>query len=250
MTLKKYKDRSFLSDIQNLELISGYNFKKINNKSTKSFIFICSYINKKNEMNLEKKNLFNFEIFNFQNESFFEEIFIKNDADQPLQKVENCKFKIIFKKISDYYVLFNESNFFHCHSPKKLLNKHNEVSYRNIKFTYNFVFNYFNSLCDITNKNKINLNLIIKELKTKKKSLKKHLVISNNNKITINKKISQFIKAITKIYIKGFNYNKKRFYNNNNKKELLKLYIKLFLKQNANSYLRFEDIEKLNDFIN
>jgi len=251
MTTKKYSDTSFLSDIQNLELISGYNFKKINNKTTKSFIFICSFIiNEKNDIGIQNENKFNFDFLDFQNNNYFDENFLENNNYKSLKKVENCKFKIIFKKKNNYYKLNNKSNFLHCHASKNLLNKNNEITYRNIKFTYNFVFNYLNLLCEITLNNNIYLNDVSKNLKNIKKIyIRKYLNFSNKKKITLNKKINQFIKAIIKIYEKSLNYYQNKNNKNTNKEELLKIYIELFLKQNANSYLRFEDIEKLYEFI-
>ena len=252
MTTKKYTDTSFLSDIQNLELISGYNFKKINNKTTKSFIFICSFINyEKNDIYIQQENKFNLDFLDFQNYNYFNENFLENNNYQSSKKVENCKFKIIFKKKNNYYKLNNKSNFLHCHASKNLLNKNNEITYRNIKFTYNFVFNYLNLLCEITiNNNNINLNEVKKRLKNIKKIyIKNYLNFSNNKKLTLNKKVNQFIKAIIKVYEKSLNYYQNKNNKDINKEELLNIYIELFLKQNANSYLRFEDIEKLNEHI-
>ena len=251
MTTKKYYDTSFLSDIQNLELISGYNFKKINNKTTKSFIFICSFIiNEKNEIDHQQDSKFNFDFLDYQNNNYFDLNFNDDNSYESPKKVENCKFKIIFKKYNNYYKLNNKSNFLHCHACKNILNKNNEITYRNIKFTYNFVFNYLNLLCEITFNNNINLNEVKKKLKNIKNNyIKMYLNFPNKKKININKKINQFIRAIIKVYEKSLNYYKIKNSKNYNKKELLKIYIELFLKQNANSYLRFEDIEKLNELI-
>ena len=252
MTTKKYYDTSFLSDIQNLELISGYNFKKINNKTTKSFIFICSFIaNEKNEIAHQQDIKFNLDFLDFQINNYFDVNFIDDSNYESPKKVENCKFKIIFKKYNNYYKLNNKSNFLHCHAGKNILNKNNEISYRNIKFTYNFVFNYLNLLCEITiNNNNINLNEVKKRLKNIKKIyIKNYLNFSNNKKLTLNKKVNQFIKAIIKVYEKSLNYYQNKNNKDINKEELLNIYIELFLKQNANSYLRFEDIEKLNEHI-
>lgn len=251
MTTKKYYDTSFLSDIQNLELISGYNFKKINNKTTKSFIFICSFIiNEKNEIDHQQDSKFNFDFLDYQNNNYFDLNFNDDNSYESPKKVENCKFKIIFKKYNNYYKLNNKSNFLHCHACKNILNKNNEITYRNIKFTYNFVFNYLNLLCEITFNNNINLNELKKKLKNIKNNyIKMYLNFPNKKKININKKINQFIRAIIKVYEKSLNYYKIKNSKNYNKKELLKIYIELFLKQNANSYLRFEDIEKLNELI-
>ena len=251
MTTKKYYDTSFLSDIQNLELISGYNFKKINNKTTKSFIFICSFIiNEKNEIDHQQDLKFNFHFLDYQINNYFDLNFNDDNSNKKKKKVENCKFKIIFKKYNNYYKLNNKSNFLHCHACKNILNKNNEITYRNIKFTYNFVFNYLNLLCEITFNNNINLNEVKKKLKNIKNNyIKMYLNFPNKKKININKKINQFIRAIIKVYEKSLNYYKIKNSKNYNKKELLKIYIELFLKQNANSYLRFEDIEKLNELI-
>ena len=251
MTTKKYYDTSFLSDIQNLELISGYNFKKINNKTTKSFIFICSFIiNEKNEIDHQQDSKFNFDFLDYQNNNYFDLNFNDDNSYESTKKVENSKFKIIFKKYNNYYKLNNKSNFLHCHACKNILNKNNEITYRNIKFTYNFVFNYLNLLCEITFNNNINLNEVKKKLKNIKNNyIKMYLNFPNKKKININKKINQFIRAIIKVYEKSLNYYKIKNSKNYNKKELLKIYIELFLKQNANSYLRFEDIEKLNELI-
>jgi hypothetical protein len=251
MTTKKYYDTSFLSDIQNLELISGYNFKKINNKTTKSFIFICSFIiNEKNEIDHQQDLKFNFDFLDYQINNYFDLNFNDDNSYESPKKVENCKFKIIFKKYNNYYKLNNKSNFLHCHACKNILNKNNEITYRNIKFTYNFVFNYLNLLCEITFNNNINLNEVKKKLKNIKNNyIKMYLNFPNKKKININKKINQFIRAIIKVYEKSLNYYKIKNSKNYNKKELLKIYIELFLKQNANSYLRFEDIEKLNELI-
>jgi len=49
MVYGKYTDKSFLSDIQNLEDISGFSFKKINNQSNTKYVFGCSHINKYSE---------------------------------------------------------------------------------------------------------------------------------------------------------------------------------------------------------
>ena len=251
MTTKKYYDTSFLSDIQNLELISGYNFKKINNKTTKSFIFICSFIaNEKNEIVHQQDIKFNSDFLDFQVNNYFDVNFIDDSNYESPKKVENCKFKIIFKKNNNYYKLNNKSNFLHCHACKNILNKNNEISYRNIKFTYNFVFNYLNLLCEITINNNINLNEVKKQLKNIKNSyIKMYLNFTIIKKITLNKKINQFIRAIIKVYEKSLNNYKIKNKNIYKKEELLKIYIELFLKQNANSYLRFEDIEKLNELI-
>lgn len=251
MTTKKYYDTSFLSDIQNLELISGYNFKKINNKTTKSFIFICSFIiNEKDEIDNQQNSKFNFDFLDYQINNYFDLNFNDDSNYESQKKVENCKFKIIFKKNNNYYKLNNKSNFLHCHACKNILNKNNEITYRNIKFTYNFVFNYLNLLCEITFNNNINLNEVKKKLKNIKNNyIRMYLNFPNKKKINLNKKINQFIRAIIKVYEKSLNYYKIKNSKNYNKKELLKIYIELFLKQNANSYLRFEDIEKLNELI-
>ena len=59
----------------------------------------------------------------------------------------------------------------------------------------------------------------------------------------MNRKIVNFLKSIKNILKKNVTDNREKIYSH-------KEYIKFFLKQNANSYLRFEDIDKLNDYIN
>ena len=86
--------------------------------------------------------------------------------------------------------------------------------------------------------------IIINLKKKKKKYINKYLYVNTKNNKNMNRKIVNFLKSIKNIL------NKKINVNNIEKIYSLEEYIKFFLKQNANSYLRFEDIEKLNDFVN
>jgi len=252
MVYKKYDDKSFLSDIQNLEDISGFSFKKINH-SNKKYVFGCSHINKyseEEEINFIEHNEYcesnnmNFLCSDFLN---FDEISEKTFSFPKLEKkrCKRCKFKIVYNKIEGLFILSKKSYFFHCHEPKKIYNKFNELYYRNIKLSYEFVLKYFKKLCDLSNKYKNDIDTIIINLKKKKKKyINKYLSVNTKNNINMNRKIVNFLKSIKNILMKIVNVN------NFEKSYTLQEYIKFFLKQNANSYLRFEDIEKLNDYIN
>ena len=252
MVYKKYSDKSFLSDIQNLEDMSGFSFKKINNHSVKKYVFGCSHINKNSEnenLNFFEPNEYcEFNNINFLSHEFlnFDEISEKtfNFPQLEKKKCKRCKFKIVYNKIEGFFILNKNSNFFHCHEPKKIYNKSNELYYRNIKLSYDFVLKYFIKLYNLTIKYKNDIDIIIINLKKKKKKyINKYLSVNTKNNINMNRKIVNFLKSIKNILNKIVNVN------NIEKNFSIKEFIKLFLKQNANSYLRFEDIEKLNDYI-
>ena len=253
MVYGKYTDKSFLSDIQNLEDISGFSFKKINNQSNTKYVFGCSHISKYSEdeeMNYLEPNEFCdwnetnfFTPPNLNFEEMSEKTFIFPKIEK--KKIKRCKFKIIYKKIDGLFILSKKSFFYHCHEPKNIFNKFNQLYYRNIKLSYDFVLKYFKKLFKLSIKYNNNIDMIIINLKKKKKKyINKYLYVNTKNNKNMNRKIVNFLKSIKNIL------NKKINVNNIEKIYSLEEYIKFFLKQNANSYLRFEDIEKLNDFVN
>jgi len=251
MVYKKYKDKSFLSDIQNLEDLSGFNFKKINNHSDNLYVFVCSHIKK--ESDVQEKDYSDFFECNYKSDSEFFSFFKAFDFEDISENkftlpkctkiyIKRCKFKIVYKKIKGIFILSSKSNFDHCHEPKEIYNKFNELKYRNIKLSYDFVIKYFNKLYKLAIKYENNIDLIIINLKKKKKKyMCKYLCSNQKDRKNLNRKIINFLKSLKNILIKNVNSNLKKFFS-------VKEYIKLFLKQNANSYLRFEDIEKLNDY--
>jgi len=253
MVYEKYIDKSFLSDIQNLEDISGFSFKKMNNQSNTKYIFGCSHIDKYSEdekMNYiepyefsdwNETNFFTTNILDF--EEISEKTFIFSKIEK--KKIKRCKFKIIYKKIDGLFILSKKSFFYHCHEPKNIYNKFNQLYYRNIKLSYDFVLKYFKKLYQLSIKYNNDVDIIIINLKKKKKKyINKYLCVNTKNNKNMNRKIVNFLKSIKNIL------NKKVKVSSIEKIYSLQEYIKFFLKQNANSYLRFEDIEKLNDFIN
>jgi hypothetical protein len=252
MVYTKYYDKSFLSDIQDLEDISGFSFKKISNQSNSKYVFGCSHIEKyfeDEEMKCIEFNEYcdwNETNFFCQNIMEFDEISEKTFIFPKIEKkkIKRCKFKIVFKKIDGLFTLSKNSVFYHCHEPKKIYNKYNQLYYRNIKLSYDFVLKYFKKLCNFSIKYKNDIDIINLNLKKKKKKyINKYLSVNTKNNINMNRKIVNFLKSIKNILNKIVNVN------NIEKNFSIKEFIKLFLKQNANSYLRFEDIEKLNDYI-
>ena len=252
MVYTKYIDKSFLSDIQNLEDISGFSFKKINNQSNTKYVFGCSHIIKNfedDEMKcIEYNEYLDWNETNFfcQNIIDFDEISERTFIFPKIEKkkFKRCKFKIIFKKIDGIFTLSKNSVFYHCHEPKKIYNKYNQLYYRNIKLSYDFVLKYFIKLYNLTIKYKNDIDIIIINLKKKKKKyINKYLCVNTKSNKNMNRKIVNFLKSIKNILKKNVTDNIEKIYSH-------KEYIKFFLKQNANSYLRFEDIDKLNDYIN
>ena len=252
MVYTKYYDKSFLSDIQDLEDISGFSFKKISNQSNSKYVFGCSHIEKyfeDEEMKCIEFNEYcdwNETNFFFQNIMEFDEISEKTFIFPKIEKkkIKRCKFKIVFKKIDGLFTLSKNSVFYHCHEPKKIYNKYNQLYYRNIKLSYDFVLKYFIKLYKLSIKYKNDIDIIIINLKKKKKKyINKYLCVNTKSNKNMNRKIVNFLKSIKNILKKNVTDNREKIYSH-------KEYIKFFLKQNANSYLRFEDIDKLNDYIN
>jgi hypothetical protein len=251
MVYKKYNDKSFLSDIQNLEDMSGFSFKKINNHSDNLYVFVCSHIKKEFDVHESDHSYFNENSYKLDSENYsffkvldFEEIEENTFTFPQFKKIniKRCKFKIAYKKIKGLFILSTKSNFNHCHEPREIYNKFNELKYRNIKLSYDFVLRYFNKLYKLAIKYENNIDLIIINLKKKKKKyVYKYLNSNQKNRKNLNRKIINFLKSLKNILTKNVGGDSEKFFS-------VKEYIKFFLKQNANSYLRFEDIEKLYDY--